>query len=403
MDTTRQKKLRGLFVIASDDIFSESHILWPIIQGFKKQLEEMHVVVFTKAKLIRNDQKVHTDDQLTTYHFNRHWLLFNLPYVWATLQFNLKWRGNFRPDFVMSFTDGLPALVGYELAYRNKRQFFMQGSAHLLGQPKDSIRFRITKFLLKHATAVIVPGPQTAALFTELFSIPPAQLLPLEPPFDTATLAHNTDRFDYHVDHAQYNFFITSAVYTPADVTALLAIHRIIAAKYPRAALIVLVDKTMMKHAERSIHGAKAFGVFAYVQDDTLVSYINGSHVYLAIAKEQDLDTAMITALSLRVPVVTRAAGIAPELFNGSQYQSFMVTDGGAASLAQAVIKLIEDQRLRTEYGLNTGLLLAHTTFVSSEEYAVRLQQLISEIVQPSLQPLHPVADLTPIDSDVVS
>jgi hypothetical protein len=391
-----KETLRALIVISSDGLFSQHHPLWKMVEGYRVHFSEIHLVVFVKGKVPADARVVHGNDHLFIYHVSQRFLLLNIAYVWSTLQFNLKWRGSFRPDLVISLTDNSAALLGYALSRRHKKKFFIQGSSHLLGQSKLSFRYLINRYLLQHSTAVFVPGPQTASLFSHWFSIPPAQLLSLEPPFDIRALVRSTEKFDYHALHPQYNFFISSVVYTMEDVKTLISVHEVIRAKYARVALFIIVEKALQSSVEHYIQRTKAFGVFAYELNDAVTTHIKGSHVYLALSREQDVDIMMVTALGLQVPVVARPYGIAPELFKGTQYEQHMVRDDTIAGIARTVIVLIEDQRLRTEYSLNTGLLLANVTFTTTEEYTSKATVIITEIVQPALLPVLPIKDLPP-------
>lgn len=395
-DMYDRAKLRALFIVSADEAFSDRHPLWATIESQRAFLDEMHVAVFVKRKVSWEDRLIHKDEQLSVYQIRERFLWWNIPYVWTNLEFNLRWQNAFRPDYVLSFADGIPALIGFLLAWQNKKKFFMQGSSHLLGQSKASLRFLINRFLMKRATAVLVPGKQTAMLFSNAFSIPPAQLLPIDPPFDIQNLGRSIEKFDFHAEHPQYNFFISSVVYTMKDVYALMAIHAIVRTKYARVALIILVDKSLHGSVDRLLKRSKAFGAFAYEQNDKLVTYINGTHLYLAVSKEQDIDTMMVTALGLQMPVVTRAYGIAPELFKGTPYEHFMVADEGVQAIAAAVVELIEHQQQRIEYGLNTGMQLSRVTFTSTVQYGGILYKTIEEIVRPALQPMHEIADLAP-------
>ncbi len=388
-------KLRGLFLIKADQSFSEHHPLWAVIQSFRQHLSEVHVVVFVKGKVSREDRIIQQDGQFFVYHVPEKFFLFNFSYYWTTIQFNLRYRKKFRPDFILSIADGVPAFFGFLLAWSNKRRFFMQASPHLLGHEALSLQHVINKAMLKRATAVFVPGKQTAALFSDLFNIPPAQLIPVEPPFDYHALAHVTDKKDFKIENPQYTFFISSVIYTTKDATALVALHERVRAKYPRTAMIVLVPADMHESIKRLLKHQHAFGMFVYKQDDTLLASLNGTQLYAAISKEQDIDTSMITALGLLIPVVSIDFGIAPELFTGTPYQQFMTPAGDIEAMAASIVTLIEDQRTRGEYALNTGMLLSKVKLVTPEEYAGTVYSVIKEIIQPTLQKVRPIPDLS--------
>lgn len=393
-------RLKGLFVVEADEQFGEHHPLWATIASFRSLLAETHVVVFVKGKVPREQRIIEREGGFFVYQVPIRFFSLNFSYYWATIQFNLHYRKVFRPDFVCSFADALPAGFGYLLAWSNKRCFFMQGSTHLLGQTVLSPRYMLNKFLLKRATAVFVPGKQTAALFTDLFTIPPAQLITIETAFDHQRLAAITDKRDFRTEHPQYTFFISSVIYTLKDVHTLIALHSLVRTKYPRTAMVLLVPSDLRDKIEQLLKRQKAFGMFVYAQDDAVLTAINGTQLYVAISREQDIDTMMVTALGLLMPVVATTFGIAPELFTGTPYQSFMTAEGDIEAMSKSIFTLIEDQRLRAEYSVNAGMLLSKVKFATTDDFTRAIFSTIKEVIQPTLQKIKAVPDLPAISSE---
>ena len=134
--------------------------------------------------------------------------------------------------------------------------------------------------------------------------------------------------------------------------------------------------------------------MLVYKKDDNFLSAIAGTHIYLALTREADIDTNMLAALSVEVPVVSIEYGIAKEIFSGSKYSGALIQNPEQAPLA--IVRLIEDQRLRAEYALNTKTLFSKLSFNTTEQYAQKMYRFIEEITRPQLPIIETIEEQKP-------
>lgn len=385
MANVYERKLRGLFIIDADHLFTDTHPLWKTIAAFRSSVVEIHVAVFSKQKVREIEKFIEHDNQLLIYHFHRGNFLFRFRRSIASLEFHLLWHKEFRPDFVVSFSETEGALAGLKLSRRYEKKFFQHTTAHSIDNRGFSFHALLTKYVLRHATMLFVPGPETAQHLASAFRLPPATFLPVEPPIAIKELTSETNKHDFHTEHPQYNFFVSTVLYGSIIPAATLGLYKKVALKYPRTALVIFVEESLVAHFEHLVKRNHWYGVLVYPKNDALLSSIAGTHAYLALTREEDIDVHLLAALSVQVPVVALSYGIAKELFVGSRYEAFLIPEGSTEKAVVATISLIEDQRLRAEYALNTKTLFSKLSFNTTEQYAQKMYNLIAEIVRPEL------------------
>ena len=387
------RKLRGLFIIETDEPFSDTHPLWKIITMFQSLQEETHVLVFTKNKVPTTEAFIERGN-FFLYQFQKKFFWFRLLSLWETIVFNLSWHKRFRPDFIVNLGGSKGACIGLLLSRRFKKKFFVQLRSHFLDRTKASFSFQLFKYAVAQATGVFVPGEETALLFRNRLHIADAQLFTLQPPVDIAALSDTHEKYDFHAAHPQHNFFIVSVLQTKNDFSLFFALYKKVAQKYPRVAFVALVRPDMVASVRSKARHAHLQGVIVYPSDDKESSLIKGAHVYLAVSHELDVDTHMLSALSLLVPVVTTEYGIAEDVFKGSRYAEFMQPVANVVGIAEKIVLLIENSQVRADYALNTKALFANLHFDTTETYAQKMYADIESIVRPTLPKIEDTDDI---------
>ncbi len=383
MKRGEEEKLKGLLVIKSDRFFDERHPLWETVQAYRQLLEETHVLVFTKAKVLKRQMLVQPEPDIILYHCSTRFLLLRFWRMWKLLAFQLYWRKSFRTDFVLSFTARKGGLFAYALAKRFKRPYFLVASLRsALGAPL-SLRRKIGRFLLRHAATVFVPGSQNALSLSKLLGIAPATLVTLQPAIDMASIAHAKEKHNFHEEHLQYNFFISSFAPTVDTLRELMMIYGRVAAKYPRAALIVLAPKDECATLTRFVRRTHSYGVFVYSQDDSYLSMIAGTQVYLGVNRTDEMDMMLISAFGLGIPAIAYRWGVAQEVLAGTPYERFAPAPGDAQGAAQLLIELIEHQPMRDEYAVNADVVYKRFPSRDMGTYVRTMFEVIELIVRP--------------------
>jgi len=386
MEQEKEEKLRGLFVIRVDKRFDATHPLWDTIHSYREILEEAHVLIFSKAHVEKKDMLTEPEPGLFFYRCSSRFALISFIRRWKFLAFQLYWRKTFRAHFILSFTLRSGGLFAYILSRRFKRPFFVIGSMHDISGGPFSLRRKLARFLMRRAVSVIAPGSQNALSLSKTLDIPPAQFTPLQPPVDKVSIGHNTEKYDFNHDHIQYNFFSASTANSIDALRSLMLVHARVVSHYPRVGLVVFADERVFRRLSRFIKRTKSYGVFVYHETDALLSQIAGTHVYLGISRDEEVDMSLVMALGLGVPVVAYRSGIAGELFPDTPYARFACDPGDAETASRLIVELLEHQAVRAEYALNTSLVFDKFSFRDTDAYVRNIHDMIESIVRPPKQ-----------------
>lgn len=377
-DVQPKRKLRGLVVIASDTLWGPLHPEYGVVRSLGNELEELHVLVLTKAVVPVGQELIHTEEKIFVYHVSLDWILFRFAEIWKLFNFHLVWQGVFRADFILSLS-GKTAFIAHMIGRHYDRDVFDIASVHMLSG--WGISSLLIRYALRHAKAVFVPGDQSRAQFVRTLGRDASTVYTLTPPVDMGIIDKVVDRYEFTKDHPQFAFFVSGGAHTMETVHRLIKVHAQITARFPRAGLVIIADESIMSAATR--RAKRAYGVFVYPRNDQYMKYLKGTNFYLALSQEQDIDMMLITALALHVPAVAGEYGIAKELFFESRYAQFLCDISRVPQIVERSILLINDQYVRTEYGLNNPVVAGRLRALSAPQYAQALVKSIDPIVRP--------------------
>lgn len=379
MKLDSDRRLRGLFVVEADKYFDENHHLWSRITELRKVCDEVHLVVINHKGIPARQRFSRVDQNFCIYYFQKKMFPLGIFGIWNKIKAELLWQRKFRMDFVMSFNMGIPAYVGYFIARRSNLDFFAHGKVESINS--HNLISIINKIILRNAKALFVSGKYTIDLLSKNLPKNRENFVVLTKPVDLVELNRVVKRYDFKTDYPTYTLFISTVVYTKKTIKRVLDVHSKIKLRYPHCCLIIIADDSVYRLATRISKRHK--GAFVYKKDESLQSYLRGTTIYLALSHEQDFDTAMLTAFGLSIPVVVEDYGIARDLFVGSPYSQFLTPKGETWKTVFAVIKLIEDQYLRNQYGLNNPSTFGIINPVTTPEYTDILYKNIESFVVP--------------------
>lgn len=384
MNQSVSHRIRGLFFIDAQKRFNSSHQHWNTIAACADVFSEIHVVVLTHGNVSRAEFVTNPIPGVVVYHISRRALLFRFFSIWKTIMFNLRWRTDVRPDFVMNMTEGRHGWLAAAFARYIRRPFFSVAQARLSYVKGFSLSFWITKRFLHQARGLFVSSDNVMASLATKYHLAQDSITVSTPPIDPELFDHTAADTAIMFEHRGYNFFIASVVKTKRELKSLRDIYRHVEVLYPRTASIVFVEERLYRRFSRIIKSNQFRGMFVYKKTDQFIQQLKGAHIYLSISKSEDISTTLLQALSLEVPVVAMGTGLVSDIFRGSPYERFLSFTDDHNVLAHSVVLLIEDQRLRNEYALNTKMLLAKAPMVTPVEYAKVFYGTIASLIDPA-------------------
>lgn len=377
-------RIRGLFFVDVDTRLDSSHPQWPTISAFSNVLSEMHIIVFTRGRVLKKEFATSPLPKIVVYHISRRGLFFHFFSIWKKILFNLKWRHDVRPDFVMDMTTGHHARWAALFARYIHRPFFSIVPTSRVYTKRYTPVFWITKRFLHHAAQLFVSSEYIKMRISTRYHISQDRITVATPPIDPELFVHTPSDSTIVIDHKGYNFFISSYIETLAELRSFLAVYKVVETRYPRTGGVVFVDAHLYKAATRLVHRKKMSGIFIHTKDDQFLPQLKASQVYLSVSKTNDSNIPLLQALSLQVPVVTIGSGITVDIFKDSLYEQFLSYTDDPELLAHSIITLMEDHLIRLDYSINTKLLLDKAPMGTAIDYAAMLYLSVVKYVDPS-------------------
>lgn len=377
-------RIRGLFFVDVDTRLDSSHPQWPTISAFSNVLSEMHIIVFTRGRVPKKEFATSPLPKIVVYHISRRGLFFHFFSMWKKILFNLKWRHDVRPDFVMDMTTGHHARWAALFARYIHRPFFSIVPTSRVYTKRYTPVFWITKRFLHHAAQLFVSSEYIKMRISTRYHISQDRITVATPPIDPELFIHTASDNAITIDHKGYNFFISSYIETLSELRSFLAVYKVVETRYPRTGGVVFVDAHLYKAATRLVHRKKMPGIFIHKRDDQFLPQLKASQVYLSVNKTNDSNIPLLQALSLQVPVVTIGSGITVDIFKDSLYEQFLSYTDDPELLAHSIITLMEDHLIRLDYSINTKLLLDKAPMGTAIDYAAMLYLSVVKYVDPS-------------------
>ncbi len=377
-------RIRGLFFVDVDTRLDSSHPYWPTISACSNLLSEVHVIVFTRGRVSKKEFATSPLPKIVVYHISRKGLFFHFFSIWKKIMFNLKWRKDVRPDFVVDMMTGRHAQWAALFARYIRRPFFSIVPTSRVYTKKYTPVFWRTKRFLHQAAQLFVSSEYIKMRISTRYHISQDRITVVTPPIDPELFVHTLSNSDITIDHKGYNFFISSFVETLTELRSFLAVYKLVETRYPRTGGVVFVDARLYKAATRLVHKKKMPGVFIHTRDDQFLPQLKASQVYLSVSKTNDINIPLLQALSLQVPVVTIGSGITVDIFKDSLYEQFLSYTDDPELLAHNIIVLMENHSIRLDYSINTKLLLDKAPMGKAIDYAAMLYLIVVKYIDPS-------------------
>ncbi len=117
-----------------------------------------------------------------------------------------------------------------------------------------------------------------------------------------------------------------------------------------RVLCVALGEESPVKHI-----GQVELRFVPYQKDpDVVARYCQAADIYLSAARAETMSLAISEALACGIPVVASAVGGTPEQIKDA-YNGVLVQPGDAGAMADAIVRLLSDEALRTSMGRNAA------------------------------------------------
>lgn len=124
---------------------------------------------------------------------------------------------------------------------------------------------------------------------------------------------------------------------------------------YPNIRFILAGKGSLERHLRKLVHNLnldKNVSFVGYIDQNALLRYYQNATLYVLPSYYEGLPTTILEAMSCGIPVVATAVAGTSAVIRDSE-NGFLVPPKDPEKLSEAIIKLVEDEKLRKEMGRN--------------------------------------------------
>lgn len=160
-------------------------------------------------------------------------------------------------------------------------------------------------------------------------------------------------RRKYGIEHSEALILFVGRVVPSKGIHLLIKAFKLLKQSFPDARLMIVGNPYYKDYFKKLKEISDATVVFAsYVSDEELPYYYAACDVYATASLWEGFNLPLVEAQACGKPVVAFNIGPHPEVVNDGE-TGFLVPPKDVNALAEAIIKLIKDDKLRKEMGKN--------------------------------------------------
>ena len=222
---------------------------------------------------------------------------------------------------------------------------------------KNQIRVMLAKWLLPKVDGIRVVSERIRRSLTSDVRRPTSdiQILPIF--VDAEKIRNASIKTDLHKKYPQFDFIILMASRLSAEKNIGLAIGAMadVLKNHPRAGLVVVGEGPEMKYQISNIKYQKLESNIMFEPwTEDLASYYKTADLFLLTSLYEGYGRTVVEAMASGAPILMTDVGVAGDLVKDGR-NGFVVSQYDKRGLMERIIKLIEDKRLRDEFGKNNS------------------------------------------------
>jgi len=163
------------------------------------------------------------------------------------------------------------------------------------------------------------------------------------------------------------------------DYPNLIEAAALICERYDNVIFLALGEGTLlenMKLLAQANHLNDKF-IFAGHRKD-VGDYLKAMDIFVLASKKEGLGTSILDAMSVGLPIIATDTGGIPEAVE-NDYNGLLVPPKNHKSLAEAILKLTENQQLRANYGNNSLLKVKDFDIENTIKQNINLYEIITD------------------------
>ena len=211
---------------------------------------------------------------------------------------------------------------------------------------------KLEKKIYENATIINALSKKTAILIRKEFNINKDKLRVLPPPIDFSEI----QKLEYESNkenHTDYIIFV-GRMAKRKNIGILLKALKIVIKTFHNLKLIIIGDGGEKNHIYRMVlsFNLKANVIFkGYVNKTKKFELIKNAKILVLSSSQEGFGIVLAEALALSVPVISTNSGGPAEIIDDGK-TGYLVNIGDYQDMAKKIIFLLQDEKLRTQFGI---------------------------------------------------
>ncbi len=211
---------------------------------------------------------------------------------------------------------------------------------------------KLEKKIYENATIINALSKKTAILIRKEFNINKDKLRVLPPPIDFSEI----QKLEYESNkenHTDYIIFV-GRMAKRKNIGILLKALKIVIKTFHNLKLIIIGDGPEKNHIYRMVlsFNLKANVIFkGYVNKTKKFELIKNAKILVLSSSQEGFGIVLAEALALSVPVISTNSGGPAEIIDDGK-TGYLVNIGDYQDMAKKIIFLLQDEKLRTQFGI---------------------------------------------------
>ncbi len=346
----------NLLIINLDKaIFSKDSASLARLKEYSQLVNKMFVIVWTKKK----EKPISYNNKLFIYPTNS---TNRLNYFLNSFKLAKDILKSNQIDLLFTQDPFETGLCGWLIAKKNKLKWQTQihtdvFSPYFYKQSlANKIRVILAKFLIKRADSIRVVSQRIKRSLVNL-KISQAKIFVLPIFADVNKLAKAEATISLKEKYPQFNFIILMASRLSPEKNIGLAIDAVssILKTYSSAGLVIIGSGREANNLKSKIKKLKLYNkIILEPWTNDLASYYKSADLFLQTSNYEGWGMAIVEAMALGCPVIMTDVGCAGELVINGQ-SGLVIPVGDKIKLAEAIIKIMSDEKLKQEIILNAA------------------------------------------------
>jgi glycosyltransferase involved in cell wall biosynthesis len=370
METQNTQKI---LLITLDEV-TGSILFLKALELFSQYFDQVHIVIFSKKLFFKPKDIRHPNPKTYIYNVSNFPLARRICFS-NLIDVHLSWQGHFHPTQILAFGTGFPTHRAMLWAKKYTVPITMKISANDTVATGAALVLSENAFIYRDATHLIVEGGEKIKKLAPYAS----KITQMTPFFDFESMTQSfTEPILFN---RKYNkdFFLITHIET-LDKKAIEVIFDImekIKDRYKNGGWIIFVPYRDMKAIKALIPHSLRSVIFVEPAHADMAPLYKGARLYISTLSYDEFSIPVLSALNLGIPVITTPTGYIKDIYTGTAYEQYVVSQNDIDGFCEKIIYLMEKDFATNDYKMNTPTIIRNFPRVTAEDYYKKIAEVV--------------------------